>query len=94
MRSKLTAAFVMSLLLAATVTTANSQNNRKVTPTNEKDERVEKAVEGVKNADAAPPANELRCRGGAGLQFMVVKGRTDSSGQQTMYMTVDFQHAA
>ncbi|MFL6230285.1 MAG: hypothetical protein ACJ741_16045 [Pyrinomonadaceae bacterium] len=48
----------------------------------------------MKKADADPPANELRCRGGAELRFVVVKGRIDSSGEQTMYMTIDFQHAA
>ena len=41
----------------------------------------------------APQYQELRCRGG-GLRFVVVNGRTTSSGEQTMYMTVDFQHAA
>ena len=38
---------------------------------------------------------ELRCRGGAGLRFAVVdEGRTNSSGEQMMYMRVDFQPAA
>lgn len=76
------------------VTIANAQTSPKVTPIDKKDRRVEKAIEGIKNADADPLANELRCRGGAGLQFVMVKGRTDSSGEQIMYMTVDFQHAA
>lgn len=38
---------------------------------------------------------ELRCRGGAALHFAVVdEGRTNSSGEQMMYMRVDFQPAA
>lgn len=38
---------------------------------------------------------ELRCRGGAGLRFAVVdEGRTNSSGEQMMYMRIDFQPAA
>ena len=37
---------------------------------------------------------ELRCRGGAGLRFVEVEGRTNSSGQQTKYMTVYFKPAA
>jgi len=37
---------------------------------------------------------ELRCRGGAGLRFVVTDGRTPSSGDQTRIMIVDFQPAA
>ena len=36
---------------------------------------------------------ELRCRGGAGLRFIVTDGRTPSSGDQTRIMIVDFQPA-
>jgi len=54
----------------------------------------EKAREGIKNTGAESTANELRCRGGGGLRFVVVQGRTNSSGEQTMYMTVRFNPAA
>src|SRR5439155_949493 len=37
---------------------------------------------------------ELRCRGGAGLRFVVTDGRTPSSGDQTRIMIVNFQPAA
>src|SRR6266478_6938357 len=37
---------------------------------------------------------ELRCRGGAGLRFLVTDGRTPSSGEQTSIMIVNFQPAA
>jgi hypothetical protein len=38
---------------------------------------------------------ELRCRGGAGLRFLVVdEGRKNSTGEQMMYMRIDFQPAA
>lgn len=38
---------------------------------------------------------ELRCRGGAGLRFLVVdEGRKNSTGEQVMYMRIDFQPAA
>ena len=34
---------------------------------------------------------ELRCRGGAGLRFLVVdEGRKNSTGEQMMYMRIDF----
>jgi hypothetical protein len=48
------------------------------------------------NKDTAPAFNELRCRGGAGLRFVVIEeeGRTNSSGEQTRYMTVLFEPAA
>ena len=95
MTSKLTSAFVVLLFLAAAVTTATSQTSRKVTPVDKKPgaERI-KAITDTKNAGAEPTANELRCRGGAGLRFNVVEGRTNSSGEQTMYMTVYFKPAA
>jgi hypothetical protein len=71
------------------------KDSQKVTPFDKKPEAaVENALEGIKNADAEQTFTELRCRGGDGLHFVVVKGRTTSSGEQTMYMTVDFQHAA
>jgi hypothetical protein len=42
-----------------------------------------------------PPYQELRCRGGAGLRFAVVdEGRKNSTGEQMMYMRIDFQPAA
>lgn len=99
MTSKLTVAFVVLLLLAAAAVTASSQTGQqKVTPIDRKpDAAREKALEGVKKPDAntdAPQYQELRCRGGGGLQFVVVEGRTDSSGEQTMYMTVYFKPAA
>jgi hypothetical protein len=97
MTSKLTSASAVLLLLAAGVTTASSQTGRTVTPIGKKpDASREKALEGVKKADAntdAPKYQELRCRGGAGLQFVVVDGRTTSTGDRTEYMTVDFQPA-
>jgi hypothetical protein len=35
---------------------------------------------------------ELRCRGGAGLRFLIVdEGRKGSTGEQMMYMRIDFQ---
>ena len=95
MTSKLTNTFVALLLFAAATTMANSQTSRKVTPVDKKTgaERI-KAITDTKNAGAEPTANELRCRGGAGLRFNVVEGRTNSSGEQTMYMTVYFKPAA
>lgn len=95
MISKLTSAFVGLLLIAAAGVTAIAQTNPKVTPIGKKPS-AEKEIEGVKKTGAtndAPQYQELRCRGG-GLRFVVVAGRTTSSGDQTMYMTVDFQHAA
>ncbi len=95
MTSKLTSAFVVLLFLAAAVTTATSQTSRKVTPVDKKPGAAgEKELEGIKDADTAPTANELRCRGGTGLRFNVVEGRTTSGGEQTMYMTVYFKPAA
>jgi hypothetical protein len=95
MTSKLTIAFVVLLLVAAAAVTATSQTSPKVTPIDRKTDGREKAMEGVKKPGATngdPQYQELRCRGG-GLRFVVVDGRTTSSGEQTMYMTVDFQHA-
>jgi len=91
--SKLIGVLVVPLLFLSAAATGTSQTSQKVTPIDRKT-RAErnKSLEGVKSADAQPSANELRCRGG-GLQFVVVAGRTTSSGDQTMYMTVDFQHA-
>lgn len=54
----------------------------------------ERAVEGIKNTGTESTANELRCRGGGGLRFNVGEGRTNSSGEQTMYMRVRFNPAA
>jgi hypothetical protein len=92
--SILTGASVVLLLFAAVATT-NSQTRQKVTPIDRKP-AAEKEIEGVKKTGAtndAPQYQELRCRGG-GLRFVVVEGLTTSSGDQTMYMTVDLQHAA
>ncbi len=50
------------------------------------------SAEALKSA-APPQYQELRCRGG-GLRFRVVNGRTNSSGEPTMYMTVYFKPAA
>ena len=93
--SILTGASVVLLLLAAAAVTASSQTCPKVTPIDKKP-AAEKKIEGVKSAGAdtdAPQYQELRCRGG-GLRFVVVDGRATSSGEQTIYMTVDFKHAA
>jgi hypothetical protein len=95
MTSKLTGAFVGLLLIAAGGVMAIAQTNQRVTPTGKRPS-AEKEIEGVKKtgaANEAPQYQELRCRGG-GLRFVVVPGRTTSSGDQTMYMTVDFRHAA
>jgi hypothetical protein len=95
MKSKLTGAMVGLLLIAAAGVTAIAQTNPKVTPIGKRPS-AEKEIEGVKKTDAtdeAPQYQELHCRGG-GLRFVVVPGRTTSSGEQTMYMTVDFKHAA
>jgi hypothetical protein len=83
------------MLFLSAAATATSQT-QKVTPIERKTDGRERAIEGVKNAGVdteAPQYQELRCRGGE-LHFVVVPGRTTSSGDQTMYMTVDFQHAA
>jgi hypothetical protein len=93
--SILTGASVVLLLPAAAAVTASSQTSPKVTPIDKKP-AAEKKIEGVKKSVAtndAPQYPELRCRGG-GLRFVVVDGRATSSGEQTMYMTVDFKHAA
>jgi len=37
---------------------------------------------------------ELRCRGGAGLEFTIVEGRTNSSGEATSYVVMAFNPAA
>lgn len=38
---------------------------------------------------------ELRCRGGAGLRFVVIdEGQKSSTGEMMMYMRIDFQTAA
>lgn len=92
---KLTDSFVVLMLLTAGFIPGNAQDKRKITLISKKsDVSVKNSLEINKNADASPPALELRCRGGVELRFVVVKGRIDSSGEQTMYMTVDFQHAA
>lgn len=62
-----------------------------ITPTGKRPS-AEKEIEGVKKTSETPQFQELRCRGG-GLHFVVVNGRTSSSGEQTMYLTVDFQHS-
>ncbi len=95
MMSKLRTIIAGILLLAASVAMANAQIRTKLTPTGNRP-AYEKEIEGVKKtvtAADAQQAQELHCRGG-GLHFVVVDGRTTSSGEQTMYMTVDFQHAA
>ena len=95
MTSKLTASFMGLLLIVAAGMTSIAQTDRKATPIDKKP-AAEREIEGVKNPVAtndAPQYQELRCRGG-GLRFAVVDGRTTSSGEQTMYMTVDFKHAA
>jgi hypothetical protein len=95
MTSKLTGAFVGLLLIAAAGVMAIAQTNQRVTPTGKRPS-AEKEIEGVKKTGAtsdAPQYQELRCRGG-GLRFVVVDGRITSSGEQTMYITFDFQHAA
>ncbi len=94
MISKLNTAFVGLLVIAAAGVIALAQTNQRVTPTG-KTRSAENEIEGVKKTGAtndAPQYQELRCRGG-GLRFVVVPGRATSSGEQTMYMTVDFQHA-
>src|ERR1700724_3811987 len=46
----------------------------------------------LKTGGEAEQFQELRCRGGAGLRFRVVEeGRKDSTGEQMMYMRIDFQ---
>jgi hypothetical protein len=95
MTSKLTGSFLGLLLIVAAGVTSMAQTSPKVTPIDKKP-AAEKEIEGVKKSVAtndAPQYQELRCRGG-GLRFVVVAGRTTSSGDQTMYMTIDFQHAA
>lgn len=62
-----------------------------VTPIGKFDEKVRDVV--IRRNPTEPQYQELRCRGGAGLKFVVVDGRTTSSGDRTMYMTVDFSHA-
>jgi hypothetical protein len=42
----------------------------------------------------APPFEELRCRGGAGLHFTILEGRTNSSGEATNYVILAFMPAA
>lgn len=42
----------------------------------------------------SPTYHELRCRGGPGIRFVTVEGRTNSSGEQTEYMHVYFNAAA
>ncbi|MDX6446270.1 MAG: hypothetical protein QOH71_3344 [Blastocatellia bacterium] len=94
MISKLKSAFVGLLLIAAAGVIATAQTNPKVTPIGKRPS-AEKEIEGVKKTEATnnpPQYRELRCRGGE-LRFVVVNGRTTSSGEQTMYMTVDFKHA-
>ncbi len=92
--SKLIGVLVVPMLFLAAAATATSQTSQKVTPIDRKPSAERnKSLESVKAADPQPSADELRCRGG-GLHFVVVEGRTTSSGEQTMYMTVDFQHAA
>lgn len=93
--SKLTSVFVGSLLIAAAGAMAMAQPTQSVTPIGKRPS-AEKEIEAVKktgDTNDAPQYQELRCRGG-GLRFVVVAGRTTSSGEQTMYMTVDFQHGA
>ncbi|MEP6633163.1 MAG: hypothetical protein ABJA62_03055, partial [Luteimonas sp.] len=42
----------------------------------------------------AQESNELRCRGGDGIRFVTVEGRTNSSGEATSYVVVYFHEAA
>lgn len=95
--SKLTVVLAVLLLFVAAATTAISQTSPKPTviPIDKKSGAAgEKEREGIKDAGTGPTANELRCRGGTGLRFNVVEGRTTSSGEQTRYMTVYFKPAA
>jgi hypothetical protein len=104
--SKITRVIVTAAALcSAGVTIVNSQTqptarNRptqtpveiKVIDSNSKrNDAVEKAYADGLKADA-PQYQELRCRGG-GLNFYTVDGRTNSSGEQTVYMLVNFKAA-
>ena len=79
MASKLARVFLLLPLCAAALTTASAQTQSKKSATYRSN---------------APPYQELRCRGGAGLRFTVTDGRTTSSGEQTRIMIVNFQPAA
>ncbi len=86
---------VVLVLFVAATTTAITQTSPKTIPIDKRPGAAgERAREGIKNAGTESPANELRCRGGAGLRFVTVEGRTNSSGEQTMYVTVYFTPAA
>lgn len=66
-----------------------------VTPIDKKtDASRSKVYNDLKKIDAGSDFTEIRCRGGSGLRFVVVDGRTNSSGGQTEYMTIYFQLAA
>jgi hypothetical protein len=102
MTAKLTGAFVLLLLLAATVTMASSHTNRKVTPIDKKTgaER-NKAIAELKKAGTEPEALELRCRGGstaagggAFLAFETVGSRVSSSGETILSISLRFMGTA
>ena len=65
-----------------------------VTPIDKADVSRDKVYKDLKEIDTGSTFTELRCRGGARLRFAVVEGRTNSSGEPTMYVTVYFQPAA
>ena len=96
MGAKLTVGFVVVLLCSAAGATVKAQSAHQVSINlfrNKATSRI-KVLAGALRADtAAPQYQELRCRGGAGLRFVLVEGRTNSSGEQTMYMTVYFHPA-
>jgi hypothetical protein len=100
---------VAALVYSAGATAANSQQGptaRKRQPSTtgtvtsidnygKRDVAVDKAyADALVTGRADPQYEELRCRGGAGLRFVEVEGRTNSSGEQTNYMTVYFKPAA
>jgi hypothetical protein len=74
----------------------NTQVASAVTPYGRADSAAHDRVylDTSKPAAQASAYEELRCRGGAGLEFTIIEGRTNASGEATSYVTMTFNPAA
>lgn len=82
---------LISATLAATSATINGQTTRVVT---QGEAKSKVTIEETRSQPNEPPYQELRCRGGASLRFVVMEGGNNSSDEKTMVMMVRFQPAA
>lgn len=83
--------FISATLAATSATIANGQTKRTVT---EREAKSKVTIAETRSQPNEPQYQELRCRGGAALRIIIIEGGINSSGEQTMYMTVRFQPAA